>query len=86
MKGIGTRLFDDLGVPPENRKYAPLSYSLNEARNSHHPQDGLPHPPFQFDKPPASTPALVTHSWNTEIRVPRFEGKGGKVQGLQLVC
>ena len=74
MKIIGTRIFDDLGVPPEERKYTLRTFSSMDHATDVISKDGLPRSPFQFDKPPAPTPSLVTDSWDTEVR--RFDGQG----------
>lgn len=86
MKAVGTRIFDDLSIPPEERKYALQLFSPMKHATDIISKDGLPRSPLQLDKPPAPTPSLVTDSWNTQVRVPLFEGQGWQVEGVQLVC
>ena len=84
MKIIGTRIFDDLGVPPEERKYTLRTFSSTNHATDIISKNGLPRSPLQFDKPLAPTPSLVTDWWGTQVR--RLEGQEWQVEGVQLVC
>ena len=86
MKAVGTRIFEDLGVPPQERKYASRFFSPMKHATDAISKDGLPRSPLQLHQPPAPTPSLVTDSWDTQVRIPRFERQGWQVEGVQLVC
>ena len=93
MKEIGTRILDDLGIPPENQRYAYFPESFHPPPCVRRPrQDGLPRPPLQFGEPPPPTHPRVALSERPEVsrfeeaEVSHFEGREWQVQGVQLVC
>lgn len=87
LKEIGIRIFDDLSVPPENRRHVLFFESPPSVSSNRHPrQDGVPHSPFQFSKPSPPTPSRVTVSRDSGIGFFHLEGQERQVQGIQLVC